>query len=116
MMPCNGYKAFKQLFSGRTFLMNTNGDPRNAEDLWIEKYRAALYEVPVPRTRLEKMRAIVDTAWHAVILQFDARLSAVSARGNRGGTHLLAVPTDKGSEEETVKKPTMQKPALPKAS
>jgi hypothetical protein len=95
--------------------METNRDPRNAEDLWIEKYRAALYEVPVPRTRIEKMRALVDTTWHAVILQFGA-LTAVSSRGNRGDTQLFAVPTEKGSQGEKLKKPTVQNPALPKAS
>jgi hypothetical protein len=89
-------------------------DPRNAEELWIAKYRAALYEAPVQRSRLAKMRATVGTAWHGAISRVGELITAEGGRRNRS-LEAFAIPTQKATEDK-VKQREIKKPTLPKAS
>jgi len=89
-------------------------NPGTTEDLWIAKYRAAMDKIPVQQSRLEKVRAIVESAWQAVASQAGKRVGAKAKRRNPNA-NVFVIPNPKVGEQKP-RQGHFKKQAAPKAS
>ena len=111
----------QQLLRDWILLMETHETQHgDAEQIWIAKYRTALHEIPIQQSRLAKIRAAVDTVWHAAISQVGNLLT--SGRKRRGhkdrmpnhGLEGFPPPAQKRAEHKPKDEGAIQNPVEPR--
>lgn len=88
-------------------------NPGTTEDLWIAKYRAAM-DIPVQQSHLEKVRAIVVSAWQAVASKVGERVGVKTKRRNPNA-NVFTIPNPKVGEEK-ARQGRFKNQVAPKAS